>query len=266
MKLAKSLICAISILATQTLQAVIINTPDGGSITFHETVPASGAPWNNVLNVNGSSGVYIGNGWVLTAKHVYSGAGVATVIHEGTTYGVDTSLTLDFSDGSISPAEVDLRLFRLNTIIPGLSTLSIGSVTSADAITMIGRGGGTKRWGTNEVEDIDLLIGIGDPATRHITSFYSDYDTATTGEAQAIGGDSGGGVFHNDGSGWKIAGIMIAVGSIDGSQVTVNAQLDEYQSEIEAHIIANSPAPIPEPSSGMLLALSGVGLAMRRSR
>ena len=279
MKLAKIFILTSVFPATQALQAVIILTPEGGSITNHEVAPASGAPFSNVLKVldqSNSSGVYIGGGWILTAKHVYNetaGIPVATVEHEGTAYTVDTTpgLTLDFSDATTYPTapEIDLRLFRLETVIPGLPTISIGSVTAGDAITMIGRGdvgsSRIKRWGTNNVEAKNILLGLGDPVSRHVVAFSADYDTATTGEGGAIGGDSGGGVFHDTGSEWVLAGIMIAVDTAASPDITYSAQLDEYQSEIEAHIATHGSA-IPEPSGSSLLMIAGFGFILRRTR
>lgn len=237
----------------------------------HLSAPASGAPWDNVLNVNGNSGVYIGGGWVLTAKHVYNTAVDVPVVHEGTDYTVDTALTLDFTDPiGVLATEVDLRLFRLTSTIPGLDSITLTSVILGNPVTMIGRGGSprTKRWGTNNVELTDELVYLGPeggPPERHITSFTTDYDTSTVGEAQANGGDSGGGTFYQDGLEWKIAGIMIAIDPNSSPQQTFHAQLSQYQTKIENHMALHGSA-VPEPSSAVLLVIASFGFIIRRSR
>ena len=41
--------------------------------TTNTSDPGGGVPWANVGSVNGGSGTYLGNGWVLTAAHVGAG-------------------------------------------------------------------------------------------------------------------------------------------------------------------------------------------------
>ena len=59
--------------------AVIIVTGDG---TGNTTAPSDDPGFDNVGSVNGLSGVYLGNGWVLTAGHVGSGP----MVFGGVTY------------------------------------------------------------------------------------------------------------------------------------------------------------------------------------
>ena len=49
---------------------VLVATPNPGNPP--DTAPANGAPWANLLLINNnSSSVYLGNGWVLTAEHLF---------------------------------------------------------------------------------------------------------------------------------------------------------------------------------------------------
>ena len=65
--------------------------------------------WNNVGRIDNSTGVYLGNGYVLTAAHV--GAGTFA-LHDGSSYSVvpRTARILKNRDGS----QADFCLFRVN--------------------------------------------------------------------------------------------------------------------------------------------------------
>lgn len=251
----------------QVAKAVIVFSPLAGGIATHQVAPASGAPWDNVLSVNSASGVYIGGGWMLTARHVFA-SGSTSVVYNGITYNSDSNYILDLQDtftidGVPTTGDTDLRLFRLDTSITGLSTLDIGTaVGSGDALTMIGYGG-TKRWGTNNVEDINQGVSVSGRPTR---MFTTDYDTATSGEGHATGGDSGGGVFYNNGSNWQIAGLMSAIDNTQDPSIAYHIQLSSYQTEINDFITLNGSAPVPEPCTSALVGLAFVGFILRRSR
>jgi hypothetical protein len=60
--------------------------------------------WDYVGQVNGASGVYLGNGWVLTAAHVSGG----DFTLDGITYGM-----VDGSDESVGSS--DLTLFQISS-------------------------------------------------------------------------------------------------------------------------------------------------------
>lgn len=83
--------------------------------------------------------------------------------------------------------------------------------------------------------------------------------------AQAGGGDSGGGVFWKEGDDWVLGGIILTTGTYSGQpsstsvygDATYAANLNTYSSQISSII--------PEPSSAMLV-LAGVGLLARRRR
>jgi MprA protease rhombosortase-interaction domain-containing protein len=133
--------------------------------------------------------------------------------------------------------------------------------------------GSAQRWGTNDAESVSLNIndGIGD--NRAFISIFHDDLAGRPNEAQAIVGDSGGGVFHKNGAQWELSGIMLAVGTAGnpaffdnpppdtaafGQHLTVMADISFYRGQILA-------LTVPEPSAALLLA-GAAAFTRRRSR
>lgn len=128
----RSLAVALAICsAASVAQAVIIGPGDG---TQNTTGTGMSSGWNYVGTVNGASGVYLGNGWVLTAAHV----GVSSFTLSGVTYSPNSGATR-LHNGDSSNA--DLILFHLATS-PNLPWLTIGSSTPTNGTTiyMVGYG------------------------------------------------------------------------------------------------------------------------------
>jgi hypothetical protein len=123
----------------------------------------------------------------------------------------------------------------------------------------------TMRWGTNTVSEAGLWLngGFGDAKMLGTTFTYSQYDST---EAQAAYGDSGGGVFHKNGSTWELAGLILTVGGYSGQpdpganavfgNVTYAADLSFYRPQIMAIV--------PEPQS-IVLAVTAGGLFVFRA-
>lgn len=202
-----------------------------------------------VGKVNGSTGVYIGNGWVLTADHV----GAGTFNLDGTNYS--------YSGTSHQIGGIDLCLFKLSTnpLLAPLTIATTSPILGADVV-MIGAGRSpssatpttwhvdtdpvdpdpwvwststfpdadttidgfitnstkTKRWGTNVVESVvtDLnYLSYGD-----MNAIVTDFDESggTAFESQAVTNDSGSGLFVDNGSGWELAGTIVTVGLYSG--------------------------------------------------
>jgi len=206
---------------TSSFNAMAVVDANSASNTI---APSDGAPWNNVGNVNGASGVYLGGGWVVTAAHV----GPGNINFAGTIFTYDgTSLRLTNSDGT----PTDLNLFHLSTL-PALPSVSLVSTTPAafSQIDLIGFGytagsaqtnfglysgfywsaNTEKGWGNNKVNlggTTTFDIGSGT-----VTAFITDFTapgtlgptSQTSDEAQIAVGDSGGGAFQKNGSGnWQ---------------------------------------------------------------
>lgn len=255
------------------------------SSTTNTSNPGDGSPWGNVGTVNGSTGEYLGNGWVLTAYHVGSGS----ITFDIGTFAADgQSVRLKNADNS----NADLLLFHL-TLTPSLPSLALSSATpvAGSAVDMMGFGrirgsseknytwtghtgngfdwsaGGQKSFGTNTIAAGGLVtvndgFGINE-------SFVTDFTQSTPGpatahEAQAALNDSGGAIFFKNGSTWELSGIMYAIDdTIGGSNgqpgsiavygnVTYSADIASYRSQINA--------AIPEPSEWALLAVGALTL------
>jgi len=236
--------------------AVIIDSGDG---TGNTTAPIDDPGFANVGARGSLSGVYLGNGWVLTAAHVGSG----DITFGGVSYpAVSGSKIVLIHSGS---TEADLALFRVDPA-PALAPLGIcTSVPSLNAdVTMIGNGlnrgaafsfsnppnrddgyfwgvGRTIRWGTNVVNASGFDLQLGSRVTRSFNTTFTR--NAPGDECQGANGDSGGAVFVDDGSGWELCGVMLAVGTFAGQtgaleftavyeNLNYSADLSHYQSEI----------------------------------
>ncbi|MDF3130909.1 trypsin-like serine protease [Kiritimatiellaeota bacterium B1221] len=269
------------------LKAVFVGTNDPNSNT---SAPVDDQGWSYMGVYNTGGAVYLGNGWFITAGHLGTGAG--TVNYDGSSYAIDGSswVTLQNPDTS----NVDSRLFQITT--PGdLATTGAQIVDSAlslgDDLTMIGYGRdvssvsttgpwtkyyesttSNKKWGENTVD-----------------SFVSDYSGAgytsdtfqtvlTTGTAQALDKDSGGGVFVYDAAtdSYQLAGIMIAAtrysdeggiyaskwnGVAANSSWTRSVDLYQYRDQIVSVI----PEPAPWILAGGALGLLFLVTRIRRS-
>jgi hypothetical protein len=248
--------------------AVIIASGDG---TGNTSAPPDDPGWESVGKLHIYTGVYVGNGWVLTADHV----GEQDVTFDGTTHRAVAGSGIQLTTYvNLQTYDADLLLFRIETD-PHLSSPPViaGSPPPyAGELIMIGQGrnrdpyqtwwdaswnevlegdpdvaysgfkwsgGRALRWGTNKVLDrSQALMG---PYGRVTWSFWTDFTEpgGTTGhEAHAAGGDSGGAVFAT-GSG-ELAGIMWTRSLYEGQpnatavygNATYAAQLADYRDQI----------------------------------
>jgi hypothetical protein len=299
------------LLAAGPARAVIDAQGDG---TQNLTAPADDFGWGNVGLVLDSQdgifvgGVYLGNGWVLSAYHgvrdaSQTGFQFGSVFFGGIGYTVDPATANRLHNPNSSLA--DLSLFRLTTQ-PPLPSLTIASsaptnnlsvtlmgngpnretaltqwlvnpATDPDTWTEVGAGGTNQgykwapsqalRWGTNNIAQFGpgvttLSANDGFGIT---TVFRTTFDNLPN-EAQAGGGDSGGGVFWKVGGQWQLGGIMLFVDNLDGQPSgtavfgddTYAANLASYRNEI-VNIV-------PEPSTMALASAGAIVLARRRRR
>jgi hypothetical protein len=134
---------AIALLAPcGTASAVIVAQGTG---TQNTTDPSPGSGWANVGIVSGSSGVYLGNGWVLTAFHVNTVSPGPGGIDFGGSLGFFASdgnpaIRLKNADNSLT----DLQMFHLASD-PGLPALSLASSVPATGTSVLMVGNGRNR-------------------------------------------------------------------------------------------------------------------------
>lgn len=203
--------------------------------------------FDNVVQYSDSSGVYLGydpatnDVWVMTALHVVASG---SIVIQGETYnqqsesfpGGDVRLVrYHHSTGNTVP---NLPSVQLATSTPGVGTFAImmgygvgraepgstGPTISDDTLLGNGErgydwgGSGLLRWGTNNVDlfpDSDPLTTVLAPvAINNTTAFAMDFDRPgangwqSSNEGISALGDSGGGVFVNNGGSWELAGIF----------------------------------------------------------
>jgi hypothetical protein len=222
--------------------------------------------FEHVGKIGGTTGVYLGDGWMLTAGHV----GAGDVWLDGATYAaVAGSWTqLRGPEGGSPP---DLGVFRVSPH-PPLPPLEIARRKPAvgDPLVLVGcgHGGGehfewegrtgirwappnVRRWGTNRVAAVGIDLPTPGASTRVFGTLFS---AGQRQEAQAALGDSGGAGFVHRRRTWLLAGIMISVvthpgqppqTAVDGN-ATHFADLSHYRDAILV-LTRGAGAPSPRP-------------------
>ena len=235
-----------------------------------DTEPANEAPpdfpyWDHVIQrrYDGPTMVYLGNGHVLTARHV----GMGEVILDGRIYepARGTNRTILNTNGNAA----DAMVFELDEVPPppswatipiaeeppreGEDVLMIGfgrERLRVDEFDADGRSGfsfrwtakGRKRWATNRITSHFDVISQGNLTSRAFAMRFDEpYSRRSTRyEAQAAVGDSGGGVFVERDGEWQLLGLMISVsgvrnapksGAVYGDRTFV-VDLSHYRPEI----------------------------------
>lgn len=225
---------AILLFFTATSQALVTSSANGAdederalqnaaraAFGTHQSFPF----FKNVGFIENSTGVYVGNGYVLTAAHV--GSGVFRM-SDGSSY-----LPVRGSERRIlnpNGSEADLCLFRIafdqKDSIARLPNIPLGPITppegskvlflsaglGADRPGYAWNGRSVIRWGLNRVSSVftDWIETHGFRTAGFATSF-----DPIAGHCQAAPGDSGGAVFvYNTQAGaWQLGGIILAVDS-----------------------------------------------------
>jgi len=235
---------------TFPVEAVLLDSEDGSANT---RAPGDDPGWSHVGIRSGLTAIYLGDRWVLTARHV----GPGHLRLGGRAWpSVPGSMVRLHNPGMGDKKRPDLILFRL-TEQPTLPSLSLATRTPATGteVLMIGHGldrgpartvpgsigwqwgdQKTLRWGTNRVHRYVEALEVGNTVTHTFTTRFSLGD-ATQHEAQAVVGDSGGAVFVRSNDRWELAGVMLAAtktrnGATIYGDETYIADLARYRSQI----------------------------------
>ena len=247
--------CSISLVATgfaPSAHAVFIKLGDGQGNT---TPPADDPGIGHVGSIGDASGVYLGNGWVITVNHV----AIGPYTLDGQTYDDVPGSKVRLDTPGVGLA--DLAVFKIDGD-PGLPAMNIASSSIGvnDGVIMHGHGrdrglavtwpetggddgwqwgaGHSLRWGTNRVAGASQTVL---DTAAFLTVFDESGFRVEADEAQAVYGDSGGAVFYKRGNSWELTGIMFAIGKnaaeqpgnyvLFGNQ-TLAADLAVYRSQI----------------------------------
>ena len=237
---------ALSLLLAAPAGALILDSGDGQGNT---TPPSDDPGWAHVGKVTYPSGIYLGNGWMLTASHVT----VSNPVIDGVTYPVvpGTVVQLHNPDTSLADLQVfridphpNLPLLRIRSQTPALDTdvtfiavgLSRGAATTWGADGYLWGSQSAKRWGTNKTAG---SVNIG---TLTFTTIFTKIGSQgfTDQEAQGADGDSGGAAFIKNGANWELAGVLLAVSTFvnqpEASSIYGNftyvADLSQYRAQL----------------------------------
>jgi hypothetical protein len=187
--------------------------------------------WRYVGQIERSTGVYLGSGYVLTAAHV--GAGIFRTC-DGGLYPVVTGSVHYFRNRDGSTA--DLCLFRIQ-MKPGdplekLPTMPLSTMPPRRGRELLMVAGGASwkpgqpgfawgddyrvRWGLNSIEEI---YSVPMPTQNYMSFGFATRFDAVGNQCQAAPGDSGGAAFHFNPRErrWELAGVIVAVDSDFGA-------------------------------------------------
>lgn len=179
--------------------------------------------WDHVGRVKASTGIYLGNGYVLTAAHVGPGT---FELSDGSQYPMLPDSVAIFKNADQSSTE--LCIFRVKSErhdrlrkLPSL-TVRVSPPETGDQILMIGKGAssdprseewiqdGKKRWGLNVVSHYSEK-----PFTNTFGKTFGYFTEFGQGmfDCQGASGDSGGAAFLFDSQRreWQLAGMLTAV-------------------------------------------------------
>jgi len=235
-------------------RAILVDSPERARF---ERAPDDDPGWKNVGYRAGTSAIYLGNGWVLTARH----SGFGPVVFDGRSYAaVDQSLVNLDAPGN-AKRKADLIVFRLDPApdLPALSLTAERPRPGTEAI-LVGFGSGRgapvvrgsergfridgqriRRWGTNRIDPGRVEIpGPNQVTTQCFTMSFRHGESRH--EAQATVGDSGGAIFVRESGQWRLAGLTLSVSKIPGQDPeevlfgneTLAADLSVYRPQIEA--------------------------------
>ncbi|HEY5346287.1 MAG TPA: trypsin-like serine protease [Verrucomicrobiae bacterium] len=234
-------------------------------------------------NLTGA-GTLIAPDWVLTAAHLIIGAGSGTFTLNGSSYTSSQIITDPAWDGNVYNGN-DFALVHLSSPIAAIppAMLYTGTSEFGQVGTFVGYGftgtgltgyntalGNQKRAFQNMIDGdfgLPLLVYAADfdnPHDPNASGFGSVYPIAL--EGCVTPGDSGGGVFIQQGSQYYLAGVISTVGYFDNSPNGSYSDASGFGRISAALPWINNTIAVPEPSASTLLFGAGVGVLILRRR
>ena len=217
----RTLLIALALLLAAPAQALVFVSGDGQGNTSPPP-PPDDPGWNYVGRVSGLNGIYLGNGWVITANHVPTG----NPLINGVWYPAVPGSEVQLQNPNLSLA--DLKVFRIDPS-PSMPLMPIRATTPPAGFNVTMIAGGALRgtatswmgydgwfwgattgmhWATNRV----YQTGFEGGSWTVSTDFTKPALGGTTHEGQGATGDSGGALFIKNGSTWELAGVLFAIG------------------------------------------------------
>ncbi|MEM8549544.1 MAG: trypsin-like serine protease [Verrucomicrobiota bacterium] len=298
------LLVALAFAASAAHAVINFGVDNNGNVTD----PGSGVPFNAVAQIYSNNqndprgtGVYLGNGYVLTARHVdiNLGSGQVRFDRGGQLYDIDPN----FTPTQVAP-NVDLDIIRIigDPGIPGVNLLSSPTeILDTATVTIVGWGRGRdpndpvgtfqvswgniaatndKRWGLNVLRGVeDDFDGRGSFVYDALYTILGAPGAGGVGanEAAVATLDSGGGLFQQINGDWYLVGIATEVAdyAADTSSffndspepITFPPGGENYFVRVSSYA-GDILAIIPEPSATPLIfgALGLLLLTRRRAR
>jgi hypothetical protein len=226
----------------------LVNTAD---FPDYVEAPVTDPGWNYVGEMVNGTGVYLGDGWVLTANHVYQAQAGRSWIELDQHYDeiAGTTQRIKYNDSGV---DADLVMFRINgnpqlypadaNGQPNLVKIRHARLSGSQLATIIGTGHGrefestwgtveiggqtykyfntskdrVKQWGTNWMSDYnDSVTPPGGYGTTE--ALYTMFDDVNRNEeTQPVDKDSGSAAFVKRGLDWELAGIVLAYAAVEG--------------------------------------------------
>lgn len=288
-------------------EALILYDANSNSNSYNVSIPGSptindptATLWNNVVQIrkpNGNpdaSGVYLGNGFILTANHVTG----SRYFIQGTEYFVDTGYNLTGSK-QVTNSEgqgLDLKLVKI-LAPPALDGIQLmnSSQSALDSYSLYigwGVGKGTpqttdpatqgwtwgasstaaERWGRNWTINSNYTF-VDDPniylATAFDRALFASPASYNNDVFSLTLGDSGGGLFQYVGGQWMLAGVGTGV-SVNGSSY-YDRDSGSGGDQPDKSFFVSMPAQsqyvinaIPEPSVITMILLAGFSVFLFR--
>ncbi len=297
---------SVMVMTQSVVGAIISGGPGNDAAPLNNTAPVDDPGFHRVgtVGTNGS-GVYLGNGWVLTANHV-NGKNVFNVDGVAHTIVAGTGQSLLNPDDTLS----DLYIFRVNvgaeSPLAGMGLLDIA--TSSPSIDNVGIFIGTGLTQANQQRTTWYVTNSegglvwhttdpGNPRTvvtgfewsdqrdkrwanarvdtvgevlevfgRNVHGFRTEFD-AVAGYGNAAANDSGSPLFLPDGEGgWVLAGIAHSVFGFENQPAQTTMHGNQtYWSDLSVYRDQIMSIIVPEPIS-LLLVGAAAPLLLRRRR